>query len=85
METVEDAPQGTSIVLRLKPEDAEDQLHDYTSPWKLREIVKRYSDFITWPIRMAERPAGAGDTRRRRRGRRAPRRRAGASPRPSTR
>ncbi|MFG1805057.1 molecular chaperone HtpG [Streptomyces sp. NPDC049040] len=60
VETVEDAPQGTAIVLRLKPEDAEDQLHDYTSPWKLREIVKRYSDFITWPVRMAAQPA-AGD------------------------
>ncbi|MFH9465815.1 molecular chaperone HtpG [Streptomyces clavifer] len=53
VESVEDAPQGTSVTLRLKPEDAEDQLFDYTSPWKLREIVKRYSDFITWPIRMA--------------------------------
>ncbi|MFH9489489.1 molecular chaperone HtpG [Streptomyces halstedii] len=53
VESVEDAPQGTSVTLRLKAEDAEDQLFDYTSPWKLREIVKRYSDFITWPIRMA--------------------------------
>ncbi|MFI0895040.1 molecular chaperone HtpG [Streptomyces sp. NPDC020983] len=62
IEDVADAPQGTSIVLELKPEDTEDQLHDYTSPWKIREIVKRYSDFITWPIRMAaEKPAAAGD------------------------
>lgn len=61
VETVDDAPQGTAIVLRLKPEDTEDRLHDYTSPWKLREIVKRYSDFITWPIRMAEQPAGEPD------------------------
>ncbi|MYX72783.1 molecular chaperone HtpG [Streptomyces sp. SID3915] len=53
VESVDDAPQGTSVTLRLKPEDTEDQLFDYTSPWKLREIVKRYSDFITWPIRMA--------------------------------
>ncbi|GGZ11978.1 molecular chaperone HtpG [Streptomyces nitrosporeus] len=53
VETVDDAPQGTSVTLRLKPEDTEDRLFDYTSPWKLREIVKRYSDFITWPIRMA--------------------------------
>ncbi|MEU5657984.1 molecular chaperone HtpG [Streptomyces sp. NPDC047737] len=53
VETVDDAPQGTSVTLRLKPEDTEDKLFDYTSPWKLREIVKRYSDFITWPIRMA--------------------------------
>ncbi len=56
VETVDDAPQGTSVVLRLKPEDAEDRLHDYTSPWKLREIVKRYSDFITWPVRLVRRP-----------------------------
>ncbi|MER5745814.1 molecular chaperone HtpG [Streptomyces sp. NPDC002225] len=53
VETVDDAPQGTSVTLRLKPEDSDDQLHDYTSPWKIREIVKRYSDFITWPVRMA--------------------------------
>lgn len=57
VETVDDAPQGTAIVLRLKPVDTEDRMHDYTSPWKLREIVKRYSDFITWPIRMATPPA----------------------------
>ncbi|MFJ2632947.1 molecular chaperone HtpG [Streptomyces sp. NPDC087422] len=61
VETVEDAPQGTAIVLRLKPEDAEDRLYDYTSPWKIKEIVKRYSDFITWPIRMAAEPAPGGD------------------------
>ncbi|RNG34073.1 molecular chaperone HtpG [Streptomyces botrytidirepellens] len=53
IEQVEDAPQGTAVTLRLKPEDAEDHLFDYSSPWKIREIVKRYSDFITWPIRMA--------------------------------
>ncbi|MFH0518113.1 molecular chaperone HtpG [Streptomyces sp. M41] len=52
LETVADAPQGTSVTLHLKPADPENQLHDYTSPWTIREIVKRYSDFITWPIRM---------------------------------
>lgn len=58
VETVDEAPQGTSVTLRLKPEDTEDQLFDYTSGWKVREIVKRYSDFITWPIRMASETAG---------------------------
>jgi molecular chaperone HtpG len=52
LETVDDAPQGTSVTLHLKPADPDNQLHDYTSPWKIREIVKRYSDFITWPVRM---------------------------------
>ncbi|MEE1799764.1 molecular chaperone HtpG [Streptomyces sp. NPDC101062] len=53
VDTVDDAARGTAVTLRLKPEDAEDQLFDYTSTWKIKEIVKRYSDFITWPIRMA--------------------------------
>lgn len=50
--SVEDAPQGTSVTLHLKPEDKEDALHDYTSEWKIRTLVKKYSDFIAWPIRM---------------------------------
>ncbi len=62
IQALADAPQGTSVTLHLKPEDAEDQLFDYTSPAKIREIVKRYSDFITWPIRMTkDRPAPEGD------------------------
>ena len=52
IEAVDDAPQGSSVTLHLKPEDAEDHLHDYTSERKIRELVKRYSDFIAWPIRM---------------------------------
>ncbi len=50
--TVDEAPQGTSVTLHLKPEDADDELHDYTAPWKIRQLVKKYSDFISWPIRM---------------------------------
>ncbi len=52
IQPVEDAPQGTAVTLHLKPEDTEDHLYDYTSAAKIREIVKKYSDFITWPIRM---------------------------------
>jgi molecular chaperone HtpG len=52
IESVEDAPQGTSVMLHLKPADAEDELHDYTAEWKIRNLVKKYSDFIAWPIRM---------------------------------
>ncbi|WP_301149326.1 molecular chaperone HtpG [Mycobacterium simiae] len=52
IESIADAPQGTAVTLHLKPEDAEDELHDYTSEWKIRSLVKQYSDFIAWPIRM---------------------------------
>jgi molecular chaperone HtpG len=52
IESVDEAPQGTAVTLTLKPEDQEDQLFDYASDRKVKEIVKRYSDFIVWPIRM---------------------------------
>lgn len=52
IEGVDEAPQGTSVTLHLKPVDVEDQLHDYTAEWKIRELVKKYSDFIAWPVRM---------------------------------
>ncbi|GGU17217.1 molecular chaperone HtpG [Streptomyces daghestanicus] len=61
LETVDDAPQGTSVTLHLKPADSEDALHDYTSPWKIREIVKRYSDFITWPVKLVPGPGEDGE------------------------
>lgn len=56
IEPAEGLPQGTAVTLHLKQADAENHLFDYASPAKLREIVKRYSDFITWPIRMAGEP-----------------------------
>lgn len=60
--SVDDAPQGTSVTLHLKPEDAENELHDYTSEWTIRNLVKKYSDFIAWPIRMeVERRTPASD------------------------
>lgn len=52
IENADDAPQGTSVILHLKAEDQEDRLLDYADSRTLTEIVKRYSDFISWPIRM---------------------------------
>ncbi|ANZ21123.1 Chaperone protein HtpG [Streptomyces noursei ATCC 11455] len=61
LQEVDDAPQGTSVTLHLKPADSDNQLHDYTSVWKIKEIVKRYSDFITWPVKLVGEAAGEGD------------------------
>ena len=59
VESVNGLPYGTSVTVHLKPEDSDDKLFDYTAERKIREIVKRYSDFISWPIRMTV--AGTGD------------------------
>jgi molecular chaperone HtpG len=42
--------RGTSITLRLKPADAETGLEDYADYWVLSRIVRRYSDFVSYPI-----------------------------------
>jgi molecular chaperone HtpG len=53
---------GTTITLHLKGTDEEDGISDYTQPWKLRTIVKQYSDFVSYPIRMEKKvePAAEG-------------------------
>ncbi|WP_433600442.1 molecular chaperone HtpG [Nocardia sp. CA-135953] len=62
IETLDEAPQGTAVSLHLETPDEEDHLFDYTLETKLREIVKKYSDFIAWPIRMqVERTVTVGD------------------------
>jgi molecular chaperone HtpG len=47
VETVERAERGTTIVLHLK-EDAE----EFLDAWRLRSLVRRYSDHIAFPVRM---------------------------------
>ena len=45
--------QGTSIILHLKPIDKEDsEAQNFTEEWTLKSIVKKYSDFVAYPIKM---------------------------------
>jgi len=41
---------GTTITLHLKPHDPEQGIEDYTDKWVISRIVKRYSDFVSYPI-----------------------------------
>ena len=43
---------GTTITLHLKPAEPEHGMRDYTDPFVVRDIVKRYSDFVTYPVKM---------------------------------
>ncbi|PKL45727.1 MAG: molecular chaperone HtpG [Candidatus Riflebacteria bacterium HGW-Riflebacteria-1] len=55
--TIEEATretQGTSVTLHLKPEDKEDEdFQDFVQEWVLRQVVKKYSDFVGYPIKMS--------------------------------
>lgn len=42
--------RGTSITLHLKSADSQADIENYTDFWVLSRIVKRYSDFVSYPI-----------------------------------
>ena len=43
---------GTDVILTLKPDTEEECYSVYATSWKLQELVKKYSDYVRWPIRM---------------------------------
>lgn len=50
LDEAERSGHGTSITLHLLPVDSEKGIDDYTDPWTLSRIVKKYSDFVGYPI-----------------------------------
>ena len=43
---------GTEIVLHIKPSTDDDNYDEFLQPWRLKALVKRYSDYIRYPIQM---------------------------------
>lgn len=43
---------GTTITLYLRDDTDDDQYSDYLKEWKLRDLIKKYSDYIRYPIIM---------------------------------
>ena len=51
--TIEDAEKtgrGTDIILTMKAKEEGDK--DYTQEWAIRDVVKKHSDFVAYPITM---------------------------------
>ena len=64
----EKAEAGTQIILVIKENTEQDQYDQYLDEYTLVDIVKKYSDYVRYPIRMyrektraKEKPADAGD------------------------
>ncbi len=51
IECQKDAP-GTEITLEIKENTEEENYDEFLQTYKLRELVKKYSDYIRYPIRM---------------------------------
>ena len=43
---------GTDVIMYLKPDTDDERYSEYLQPWKLQELVKKYSDYVRWPIVM---------------------------------
>ncbi len=43
---------GTDVVMHIKPDAEGEHYSDYLENWKLRELIKKYSDYVRWPIVM---------------------------------
>lgn len=66
IEPCEKAERGTVITLKIKENSEEENYDEYLDQYRLRSIVKKYSDYIRYPIRMdveksrpKEKPEGA--------------------------
>jgi molecular chaperone HtpG len=53
--------RGTSITLHLKKFEEDDHVEDFTDKFVLTGIVKRYSDFVTYPVRYKEKDGKEDD------------------------
>lgn len=49
IEAADRAVHGTAITLHLK-----EDCHEYARPWKMRELIGRYSDYVSHPIKLRE-------------------------------
>ena len=52
IEPCEKADLGTEIVLHIKPDGDEEQYSQYLDQNRIQRLVKKYSDYIRYPIRM---------------------------------
>lgn len=55
---------GTEIILKIKPNTEDDQYDEYLEEYRLKAIIKKYSDFIRYPIKMdvkGQRPKEGAD------------------------
>jgi len=52
VEPAEKASVGTDIILKIKENTEEDNYDEFLDEYRLRAIVKKYSDFIRYPIKM---------------------------------
>ena len=52
IEPCEKAEHGTKIILTVKPDSEEENYGEFLDSYRLRGLVKKYSDYVRYPIKM---------------------------------
>ncbi|RKQ33566.1 molecular chaperone HtpG [Oceanobacillus halophilus] len=52
IETIDKKEPGTEIILEIKENTEDENYDEYLEEYRLKQIVKKYSDFIRYPIKM---------------------------------
>jgi len=43
---------GTDIIMHIKPDTDDEKYSEFLESWRLQELVRKYSDYVRFPIRM---------------------------------
>ena len=43
---------GTDVIMHLRPDDENERYSEYLEQYRLQDLVKKYSDYVRWPIHM---------------------------------
>ena len=56
LETVEKTDHGTEVILHLREDEKE-----FLDDWRLRSVIRKFSDHVSWPIMMRVKESAAPD------------------------
>ena len=52
---------GTKIILHIKESDKDEEFDEFLEEFKIQSLIKKYSDYVTYPIKMETKDEKTGD------------------------
>ena len=43
---------GTDVIMHIKPDTEDEDYSTFLEVWKIKALIKKYSDYVRWPIKM---------------------------------
>lgn len=52
LDPIEKEQVGTDVIMHIKEDSDEEIYGSYLETWKIKSLIKKYSDYVRWPIKM---------------------------------